>query len=306
MIRGIPYEATEESVKEAFSSIAPVSTVFLVRNNTGKIEGYGYLPSAELMNSAIEFESADMVSVALELKSLACFDRLITINELKDIKVLDRYSKRLEKKLKKCHEKREEKRKEKEKQKQERLEKRRAKRLAWEQRQKEKKEGDGGAGNAGGEGGEGAGMIGRGRGGFRGGRGGGERGRGRGGRGGSERGRGGFRGGRGGSERGRGGSERGRGGDRGGSERGRGGRGRGGRGGRGGRYFSAEKKTDYNVWDKQNKTHPLHLRSRPHTHDASTSYTILHDTHLTSPPSKLQNSEMYSPNQSGSASSSRA
>lgn len=41
MIRGVPYEATEESVKEAFSSIAPVSTVFLVRNNNGKIEGYG-------------------------------------------------------------------------------------------------------------------------------------------------------------------------------------------------------------------------------------------------------------------------
>ena len=91
------------------------------------------------MRSAVEFESAETVPVALELKSLACFDRFITINELKDIKLLDRYARRLEKKQKKCHEKREEKRKEKEQKKKERLDKRRAKRLAWEQKQKEKR-----------------------------------------------------------------------------------------------------------------------------------------------------------------------
>ena len=72
-----------------------------------------------MMRSAVEFESAETVPVALELKSLACFDRFITINELKDIKLLDRYARRLEKKQKKCHEKREEKRKEKEQKKKE-------------------------------------------------------------------------------------------------------------------------------------------------------------------------------------------
>ena len=37
-----------------------------------------------MMRSAVEFESAETVPVALELKSLACFDRFNTINELKD------------------------------------------------------------------------------------------------------------------------------------------------------------------------------------------------------------------------------